>query len=276
MAKQPEPSGVGVLSLYAIEAALVALVVTRALPIASVQHGPGLAAAAAAVAAVFFAFWATGWPVYVRALEYRRDDEQRRLHPGSTFRGRMPPMGPVGVAWKIATPTVGALFGAHNALYEKAAPALRPPLAIVWLAVGVAAVALLPTRAVVEEKKAVVVDDAPIAPPPEKDPYACPAGAEKKGAPPPDGKELWCESDGKKNGPYRKWHDDASERVAVQGSYKDDKRDGMWRSWYSSGQLMDEGAFIDGKPDGHHQAWNERGKKILDTTYDNGVEMKKH
>src|SRR2546423_8812275 len=123
-------SGVGVLRPFAIGATVVALIIPRALPFASVQHGPGLAGAAAAVAAVFFALWASGWPVFVRAEEYKRDDEQRRLHPGSTFRGRMPPMGAVGAVWKLAKATVGALFGAHNALYEKARPAFRPPLAI--------------------------------------------------------------------------------------------------------------------------------------------------
>jgi hypothetical protein len=275
MSKKAEASGAGVLSLYVIEGAVIALIVTRALAL----HGNGLVAGGGAVAALFFVMWGAGWPVYGRAQEYASDAEQRRAHPGSTFKGRMPPSGAMGALWKLASGTVGALFGAHRALYDKASIAFRPPLFLAWMLAGVAAVAFLPTRKGADDAttvKKVVVDETPIATAlADKDPYACPQGTEKKGAPPPAGHELWCEAGGKKNGPYRKWFDDASERLQVQGGYKDGNRDGMWRKWYSSGRVAEEGAFKDGKPDGHHQAWDESGKKIEDTTFDNGVEMKK-
>ena len=85
-------SGLGVLSLYVVEATIVAIAVTRGLSLV----GPGLMAGAGAVAAVTLALWAAGWPTYVRVKEYEKDAAQRAAHPGSTFKGRMPPHGAAG------------------------------------------------------------------------------------------------------------------------------------------------------------------------------------
>ncbi len=267
-----DASGIGVLSLYVIEGSVVAFILTRALAL----QGNAFALAATATATVVLALWAGGWPTYARMKELDADAAQRALHPGSTFRGRMPPSGAAGALWSAARYTVGALFAAERALYEKTRVVFRPPLAAAWFVAGACAVVFLPRCAPPPQAEAPVADVDP-APPPlpvETDPYACPKGTEKRGAAPPDGHELWCERDGHKDGPYRKWFDDPGERLAIQGAYVDGKRDGMWRAWYSSGARKNEGAFKDGAPDGHHLGWNEDGKKILDVTYDNGKEMR--
>src|ERR1043166_9578131 len=111
-------SGLGVLSLYVVEATIVAIAVTRGLSLV----GPGLMAGAGAVAAVTLALWAAGWPTYVRVKEY----EKGAAHPGSTFKGRMPPHCAAGALWAVAKATVGVFFAAQNAIYEKLSIVFRP------------------------------------------------------------------------------------------------------------------------------------------------------
>lgn len=269
--KASDVSGLGVLSLYVIEGTIVAIAVTRGAALV----GPGLMAGAGGVAAVMLVLWATGWPTFVRVKEIERDAAQRAAHPGSTFKGRMPPRGAAGALFGIGRVSVGVLFAAHHAIYEKLSIVFRPPLAVVWLVVGGALVMFLPTRAPPEQKlPTAVVDDKPLV---EQvvDRYACPVGAEKVGAPPPEGHELYCDRAGTKHGPYRKWYDDAGERLALEGNYVDGDRDGVWKAWYSSGRQKNEGTFKKGTPDGHHLGWNEEGKKILDVTYEDGKEVRK-
>lgn len=67
--------------------------------------------------------------------------------------------------------------------------------------------------------------------------FACPAGTKKRGKPPPDGTEMWCErkEDGKRHGPYRRFPPGSSaaepafvgEGVVV-GAYADDLQHGAW------------------------------------------------
>ena len=42
-------------------------------------------------------------------------------------------------------------------------------------------------------------------------------------------------------------------------TYKDDKKDGLWESYYENGQLQDEGEYKDGKKDGLWEFYNETG-----------------
>jgi hypothetical protein len=67
--------------------------------------------------------------------------------------------------------------------------------------------------------------------------FACPAGTKRRGKPPPDGTEMWCQSkEGARNGPYRRFPPSAagvSEPTfvadgVVVGEYKDDRQHGAW------------------------------------------------
>jgi hypothetical protein len=76
--------------------------------------------------------------------------------------------------------------------------------------------------------------------------FACPAGTRKRGKPPPEGTQMWCESkDGVRNGPFRRFPPGAtgvSEPTfagdgVVIGEYKDDRQHGAW--WTSRAEATD-------------------------------------
>lgn len=67
--------------------------------------------------------------------------------------------------------------------------------------------------------------------------FTCPTGTSKRGKPPPDGAEMWCQNkEGVRNGPYRRFPPSAagvSEPTyvadgVVVGEYKDDRQHGAW------------------------------------------------
>lgn len=45
----------------------------------------------------------------------------------------------------------------------------------------------------------------------------------------------------------------------IEGTYKDNKRDGYWASWYDNGQLWSEGEFKDGLSDGKRTVYHKNG-----------------
>lgn len=76
--------------------------------------------------------------------------------------------------------------------------------------------------------------------------FACPPGSHRRGKPPPDGTEMWCEDKEKlRNGPYRRFPPSAaavSEPTfvgagVVVGEYKDDRQSGAW--WTSRAGVSD-------------------------------------
>ncbi|HLO89948.1 MAG: toxin-antitoxin system YwqK family antitoxin [Chloroflexota bacterium] len=46
----------------------------------------------------------------------------------------------------------------------------------------------------------------------------------------------------------------------IEGSYKNNKRDGYWASWYDNGQLWSEGEFRDGLSEGMRTVYHQNGK----------------
>lgn len=67
--------------------------------------------------------------------------------------------------------------------------------------------------------------------------FICPSGTRKRGKPPPEGTQMWCESkEGVRNGPFRRFPPSAagvSEPTfvadgVVVGEYKDDRQHGAW------------------------------------------------
>jgi hypothetical protein len=82
-------------------------------------------------------------------------------------------------------------------------------------------------------KKRAEVCDAVKSPPA----FYCPSGTIRRGKPPPDGTEMWCERKGGiKHGPYRRFppsaqgagEPDFTADNVVVGAYAEDKQDGAW------------------------------------------------
>lgn len=46
----------------------------------------------------------------------------------------------------------------------------------------------------------------------------------------------------------------------MEGTYKDNKREGKWTYWYENGKVWSEGFFLKGKSDGKRTAYFENGK----------------
>lgn len=56
----------------------------------------------------------------------------------------------------------------------------------------------------------------------------------------------------------------------MEGSYKDNKRDGHWISWYDNGQLWSEGDFSDGISEGNWIVYHKTGKVYYEGTFTGG------
>ncbi len=95
----------------------------------------------------------------------------------------------------------------------------------------------------------------------------CPEGASLKGDAPPDGTEQWCEmDDGKKHGPYARYHD--SGQKAEAGDYKNGQKAGPWKAWYEDGQLNWEAEFYDDVRDGPYTSYFKDGTKRSEGFYE--------
>ena len=51
-----------------------------------------------------------------------------------------------------------------------------------------------------------------------------------------------------------------NKQAQMEGTYKDNKRDGKWTYWYENGKLWSEGAYAGGKSDGKRTTYYENGK----------------
>ncbi len=59
----------------------------------------------------------------------------------------------------------------------------------------------------------------------------------------------------------------------MEGEYKNNKRDGLWTSWYQNGNKWSEGRFKDGLDDGYRYIFHENGKKEIEGTYKDGKKV---
>jgi len=73
--------------------------------------------------------------------------------------------------------------------------------------------------------------------------------------------------DDKKDGLWTWWYDDGTKR---EGTYKDGKEDGLWSYWYENGQKWEEVTYKDGKANGLWIEWYENGQKKSIDTYKDG------
>ena len=97
----------------------------------------------------------------------------------------------------------------------------------------------------------------------------CPAGAQRKGAQPPDAFQEWCAlPSGMKHGWYAEWHPNG--RPAVAGEYRNGLRVGVWTRWYPSGVKRVQAEFQNGLQDGRLIAWDEAGRKLGEQRFEKG------
>ena len=73
--------------------------------------------------------------------------------------------------------------------------------------------------------------------------------------------------DGEQEGPWVYELGDYRE----EGNYKDDKREGEWKHYYTGGKLRFEGKYVDGFPDGKHIYYYENGKVKMEGKYIMGM-----
>ncbi len=59
-------------------------------------------------------------------------------------------------------------------------------------------------------------------------------------------------------------------QIQTEGSYKDGKDDGLYKTWHKNGQLQQEGNFKDGKYDGLYKTWYEDGQLKQKIKYKGG------
>lgn len=72
------------------------------------------------------------------------------------------------------------------------------------------------------------------------------------------------------NGEQTYYH--KSGAVEMRGMMKDNKRDGLWKSFYDNGLPWSETTFKDGKKNGKTTTWYENGQKRYEGFFTNDVE----
>ncbi len=65
----------------------------------------------------------------------------------------------------------------------------------------------------------------------------------------------------------------ANKQVKMDGEYKDEVRDGLWRAWYENGTLWSEGEYKEGKRNGKGIYYYNNGKKYIEGMYSNDVRV---
>jgi antitoxin component YwqK of YwqJK toxin-antitoxin module len=64
--------------------------------------------------------------------------------------------------------------------------------------------------------------------------------------------------------------------LARRGVYKDNKKEGLWKSLYETGEVLRETNFKNGKKDGVEKRFKEDGTQLEETTYIDGLEEGKY
>ena len=59
-------------------------------------------------------------------------------------------------------------------------------------------------------------------------------------------------------------------QIELEGTFKDDKMDGLWTSWYENGQKRYESTKKDGESIGLYTEWFENGQKKMEGSYKDG------
>lgn len=120
----------------------------------------------------------------------------------------------------------------------------------------------------------------------------CPPGCEMKGAPPPDGDQVWFEdASGVRQGPFVRWEEGGNRyegsylngenfgpfvryfrdnSVFESGTYENGVLSGEWKKMYFGGGTMVTANYVDGKLHGDYVEYYPDGKIIRRVGYCNG------
>jgi hypothetical protein len=97
----------------------------------------------------------------------------------------------------------------------------------------------------------------------------CRPGNTLMGAPPPKGREVWCQKivNGKplKDGHFILYADSGGK--LIEGDYSNGTQEGEWMTWYENGQRSAIDHYHDGVQDGLHTSWYANGRKSIEGTY---------
>lgn len=94
-------------------------------------------------------------------------------------------------------------------------------------------------------------------------PLECPRGTERRGAPPPEEHEEWCEGkdaagNGVREGPARTWYDDGA--PWIEQRFRAGLREGPYLERHRNGKVAREGAFAAGQKVGPWRLFYESGR----------------
>ena len=84
-------------------------------------------------------------------------------------------------------------------------------------------------------------------------------------------KEEYLYEDNLKNGPYRKFL--KSDQLLEEGSYKFGKKDGIWKTYHSNGVLKNEKEYEIGKLNGQEKIYYDDGKILNITNWNEGLAL---
>ncbi|HET6583253.1 MAG TPA: hypothetical protein VFG69_07395 [Nannocystaceae bacterium] len=87
----------------------------------------------------------------------------------------------------------------------------------------------------------------------------CPGGAVLRGAAPPAGVRVWCETEaGDAEGPATTFYDDGVRRSDAM--YRNGRMHGPWRQFFPDGRPRSEGEYADGRDVGMWRSYHDNGK----------------
>jgi antitoxin component YwqK of YwqJK toxin-antitoxin module len=59
----------------------------------------------------------------------------------------------------------------------------------------------------------------------------------------------------------------------IEGEYKNEQRNGLWKAWYKNGTIWSEGEYKDGKRNGIGISYHENGKKYIEGMYQDDIRV---
>jgi antitoxin component YwqK of YwqJK toxin-antitoxin module len=97
----------------------------------------------------------------------------------------------------------------------------------------------------------------------------CPEGANLVGKPPPEGREVHCETAAhERHGPQTSFHE--SGQASRQGRYLNGRIHGLWQTFDAEGRVREETSYLDGELTGPRRIYHDSGKPLLEGAWKKG------